>query len=339
MHGSLHLKRLVIPSRILFILPWICLIAACAVNTPFPVTPTYTLVGPTSTSIPPTQLPSPTPVPLLLLISDAPDGGVEQEVRDWATDHAWQVLVVSPDLTLEDALADGHLQIVVSVRSGLGEELATHATGWRLLAVDEEGVRANEEVSVVGGEGSQSAQVGFLAGLIGGFGNQTGWVGILQDPAYPDVDLLNKGFNQGVKYSCPRCKIVSQSLDTWDPGTYAARDVRVIYTPINPTAQTTIEALQELGYWIILSDEGFEGSNLDRVAGRVRMRASHLAREALDEILAGKSGKAWPYSVENGGIALDGLNPSVISPGREQRLMEIQEEIARGLLDIGVNGE
>ena len=61
-------------------------------------------------------------------------------------------------------------------------------------------------------------------------------------------------------------------------------------------------------------------------------------REALDEIRAGKDGRTWTYTIQNGALELDQLNPLLISPGREQRLLEIQYQVAIGALEMSPDG-
>jgi hypothetical protein len=276
-------------------------------------------------------------MPSVLLVSNKAEDEVESEVIAWSAENGYQVYQVDPEAELEERLEERNLQIVVSVASGLGADLASAAGRWKYLAVDEQEIRPSEFISVISSDGARDEEVGFLAGITAGLGHQTGAVGILVDGTDPAAEPLGLGFNQGVKFTCPRCKVASQLLDSWEDGVFTREAVRLVFVPLLTGADETLNELVDLGYWLIVRGSTPRKITYDGIAVVVSFQTGTLVRNALDEIHAGEQGKAWLHTTQNGGLRLDRINSDVISPGREKRLLEIQRQLESGELEIGLN--
>jgi hypothetical protein len=58
---------------------------------------------------------------------------------------------------------------------------------------------------------------------------------------------------------------------------------------------------------------------------------------ALEGLLAGEIGTAWPYAIENESLGWGTLNADAISPGRERILEATWQALASGELEVGVD--
>jgi len=73
------------------------------------------------------------------------------------------------------------------------------------------------------------------------------------------------------------------------------------------------------------------------VAARVVFEAGSMLTAALEALLSGQPGRAWPYSVELGSIRVVEVHSGVLSAGRQLLLDEIVGALAAGSLDPGAD--
>ncbi|MGH2621331.1 MAG: hypothetical protein ACRDHG_12295, partial [Anaerolineales bacterium] len=143
------------------------------------------------------------------------------------------------------------------------------------------------------------------------------------------------GFEAGLRYGCPKCRLVRSPASEATVDVFRGQGVEVIFVVPGPEAAQVAARLAEGGQWL-----GWVGElpvpDL-RVAGQVVFAADGLIQQALDALQAGQTGAAWPYAIENGGIRLGKLDPEAISPGRQRLLQEAYEAVAGGQLDLGID--
>jgi hypothetical protein len=65
--------------------------------------------------------------------------------------------------------------------------------------------------------------------------------------------------------------------------------------------------------------------------------AGAMLTGALEALLSGQPGQAWPYSVELSSIRAVEVHPGALSAGRQQVLDEIVGALAAGSLDPGTD--
>jgi hypothetical protein len=111
--------------------------------------------------------------------------------------------------------------------------------------------------------------------------------------------------------------------------------VEVIFVIPGPAAAEAAAQLVEGSLWLVWVGE-LPTPEL-KVAGQVVFDADGLIQQALDALQVAEAGAAWPYSIENGGIRLGGVDPEAISPGRQRLLQEAYDAVAAGQLDIGID--
>jgi len=87
----------------------------------------------------------------------------------------------------------------------------------------------------------------------------------------------------------------------------------------------------------VLVDQPAEPFDPNEVAARVVFEAGSMLTDALEALLSGQPGQAWPYSVESGSIRVVEVNPAALSAGRQLLLDEVVGALAAGSLDPGVD--
>lgn len=297
--------------------------------------------GPTVTPSPEptaTALPSATPIPVLLLVTEDEGGSLEATLQQWATRHGMELRLGSPAGADGTGLASTPgVQAIVWVGGGLGPE----ANGWAgappLVVVDAEGVTAGGRLSTVGEPGARHDQVSFLAGVLAGLVSQTRWVGLITDTGGEHEALGRMAFVHGLRYGCARCQLVEASAAEIRPEIMTGEWVDVVSAVPGPEAESGLSLLAEAGLWVVWTSEPPSGVVEERLAGGVRFAPDVLVDQALEALLAGEEGRGWPYSVEDGGIQLAGLNAEALSPGRQRVLEAAYQALAEGELDPGLD--
>ena len=298
--------------------------------------------SPESSGSRPTEFPSPTPgptatpTPSLLLIA-APDGFVASELAAWAADHGWGVLTSDPEgasAIVGEARVD--LQAIVSFGEHFGGRATQIAADVAPLVLVEAGqIEPGPRLSTVGEPGGRHDQAGFLAGVMVGLAGQTGWVGLVEGTGGPLEPVYRSGFEAGLRYGCPKCRLVTSPVSEATADGFRAQGVEVVFIIPGPAAAEAGAQLAKGGLWLVWVGD-LPTPDL-RVGGQVVFAADGLILKALDALQAEQFGAAWPYAIENGGIRLGEVNPEAISPGRQRLLLEAYEAVAGGQLDLGID--
>lgn len=305
------------------------LLAACSgpVLTP-------TAIRAETATLDPTPEPTSTPVPTLVLIAEGVPT-LAEPLREWAAARNWQLRLVAPQET-ERLLAGAQVEpmAVVSLQAPLVSDL----TGPQVL-VEIEGAVPQSAVSTVGEPGARHDQAGFLAGVITGLTSQTGWVGLVEGSDHPLEAQLVEGFDQGLRYGCPRCRLVRFSASETSVDGFRGQGVDVVFVVPGDDSAEISDELGAAGLWIVWFGELPAGMSMASIAGRVAFTVEPLVLAALEALIEGAPGSAWPYTIENGGILLAALNDEAISPGRQRWVLEAYEAAASGELAIGPTGQ
>jgi len=102
-------------------------------------------------------------------------------------------------------------------------------------------------------------QAGFMAGALAGMMTESKTVGIVAGMEIPPVKRFRNGYENGVHYVCPECRVVGEYIDSFtDPvrGEKAAQrqmadKADVIFGAGGPTSQGAILAAARQGTWVI----------------------------------------------------------------------------------------
>lgn len=278
--------------------------------------------------------PSSTPDQSLMLIAEG-EPTLAEPLREWAAGRNWQLLLAAPQ-EAERLLSEAQVEpiAIVSLQVPLASDLAAPQ-----VLVEVEGASPQLAVSTVGEPGARHDQAGFLAGVITGLTSQTGWVGLVEGSGSELEPQQLEGFDQGLRFSCPRCRLVRFSASEVSVDGFRGQGVDVVFVvPGDDSAEITGE-LGVAGLWIVWIGELPAGSPIASIAGRVGYRVEPLLLAALEALIQGEPGSAWPYAIENGGISLAEMNVEAISPGRQRLVQEAYHAVASGELAIGTTGQ
>lgn len=231
---------------------------------------------------------------------------------------------------------------------------AASAPGVMALVVRAEGGAVSLEsevpVVVVGGVGSSPGprlsvvgparrddQAAFLAGAMAGLVSRTGVVGLIGEAGGEGDSLYVSAFTHGLRYGCPRCSLAPVDAGEAGVADLVGQWADVAFIPPGSSADTTAGGAAEAGMWVVWVGSAPQGVASERLAGGIGQDPGPVVVRALEGLLAGEAGQSWRYAVENGGLVLTGLNPEALSPGRERILHVALEELASGVLEIGVD--
>lgn len=305
------------------------LAAACAAE------PVAT-VQPTPTPPRPTPLPATaTPVPIVLLIDIDGHEAVAAEVRAWAEAHGYVLETLSSsretDRPAVHAVAWVSVNEMPAWAADPGASLAIPG-----VVVDPVAAEASQTVSVVGGPGSRYDQAGFVPGVIAGLASRTGVVGLVDEMGGARDRVMAQGFVQGVRYICARCQIVRQAAGEATAQRLSATLTDVLFVVPGPDYEGVWQRLAAARVGAVWVGKAPEAVGQERWVGGVVFAPETLIRPALEALFAGEPGKAWPYSVAQGGLRLEGGVAS-LSPGRRRLLEQAWQALADGSLDTGLD--
>lgn len=282
----------------------------------------------------PTPLPpSATPVLIVLLVEMDAQEAVEAEVRAWAEAHGYEVEPVLSDRVRPPAQAVAWVSAgqIPAWLADLGPEPTIPG-----VVVDPAGAEASQTVSTVGGPGSRYDQAGFLAGVMAGLASRTGVVGLVDEMAGAHDRVLAEGFVQGVRYSCPRCQIVRQAAGQATAQRLSATLTDVVFVVPGPEYEGVWQRLAAARVGAVWVAKAPEAVAPERSVGGVVFAPQALITAALEALLAGGPGKAWPYSAAEGGLRLE-VGVASLSPGRVRVLEQAWIALADGSLDTGLD--
>jgi hypothetical protein len=216
---------------------------------------------------------------------------------------------------------------------GEAELPALSAADVPVVTLDLEGVSAAPGISTVGLPGARRDQAGFLAGALAGLISQSGEVGLIGDPA---DEPYQTAFLHGLRYLCVGCSLVGLAPEAVSVDAFRAKGVDVVGVLPGTAAGSSAQALSGAGFWLVLVDQPAEPFDPNEVAARVVFEAGSMLTGALEALLSGLPGQAWPYAVELDSIRVIEVHSAALSAGRQQVLDQIVGALAAGSLDPGV---
>lgn len=300
--------------------------AACTAAPP--LVPGATATAP----IPSAVLATATPIPCIVLLGVDARGVVTSMLEGWAAARGWQ-LVSQP--AGEDASADIPPGSVAWV--SFGEPTGAVVVEFPGVIVEGPQVGPGDHLSTIGGAGTRYDQAAFLVGVMAGLGSRTGVVGLVEETGGVHEQVLSQAFVQGLRYGCPRCRLVRQPAAAASVETLASEGVDVLFTIAGPAAAGVWERLAVGSWQAVWVGDPPPAVAPQSFVGGVAYAPEALIVPALEAVLAGEPGREWPYAVETKGLRLEGLNDTSLSPGRVRLLEAAWEALVAGELDIGVD--
>ena len=197
-------------------------------------------------------------------------------------------------------------------------------------------------------------EAGFLAGVLAGQVTRSKVVGIVCGKEIPPVVRYRKGYESGVKYVRPDCKVIGVYIDSFvapEEGKKAAlsmisQKADVIFGAGGMTGAGGIIAAAEAGCWVIGVDQDqYDTLFRDRKSGREKLLSSAMKRvdiavyTAVADLARGNfKGGTGLFNAANDGV---GMAPhhdaeSAISPPVKEKMAEIAEGLKKGKIKTGV---
>lgn len=326
--------------------PKLCALAislALLACSPGAVPTTPTPAKPTSTP-PPTRVASPTPIPTLLFLTESDPSPLGAALEAWARARGWAFRSARPSQDGTGTLpSTPGVSAIVGAPGALSAELAAGApVSLPVVLVEAPGVEPGAALSTVGEPGARHDQAAFMAGVLAGLASREGSVGMIEATGGAHETVYATAFLYGLRYSCTTCALQRTAAGEVSPQTadrFRANAVDVVFAVPGPRSQSALSALAPARPWIVWVGEPPELTAEARLAGGVAFVADGLITSALEALLRGEPGRAWPYSFENGGLAVASLNPEAINPGRRRLVEEAQQGLASGRLEVGIDGD
>jgi hypothetical protein len=292
-----------------------------------------TAVAPTSSAVPTAaRTAQPTPAPLLWATDDL-SAHVQEEARRWAEARGLSFIIGPASGVTASSVAGGLAWVVSLHEATWAEDPAFIEAGVRGVVVDPTGIPPSTSVSTIGASDASWKEAGFLAGVMTGLIGESQVAGVVAEDDMWGGDLA-AGFDQGLRYTCPRCRQVRAEGSTLDVREFAQQGIEGVFVAPGGQAEDVAAALEEGGLWVVWVGALPSEAIHERLAGRVLLEPEALVAKALDALAAGEGGQSWPYSVGPGGMALGDLNPQAISPGRQRLADEAEQKLASGALDL-----
>jgi hypothetical protein len=271
----------------------------------------------------------------LLLIAGEDAQDFQSSLQTWSQERGWTFAVRSP-VDLDGWMETPGLQVVIEIGSGLtAEELLSAPPEVLIITIDHPGAVPSERLSTVGLYEARYDQAGFLAGVMTGLASQSWVVATISGGGEHDAVYL-AAFERGLKYGCPRCWL--EMMGTWEATADEILARRADAVFVAPGVGQLSTSLSTTGFlWFVYVEDAPPELAAARIAGSVIFEPQQLVVAALEGLLSGEGGVAWPYSIDSGSILLGPLNSQAISPGRERILQEAFELLASGELEIGID--
>jgi hypothetical protein len=271
------------------------------------------------------------------VLSSGEETEVHQALEEWALERGWALNSV-PAEERSDWSQFAGLQAVVILETGVAAEIVAESPPQvPMVVVGDAGIEAGDRVSTVGEPGARHDQAGFLAGAMAGLATENWVVALVGQTGGEHETVYHAAFIHGVRYTCAYCWVVPYSIEGLTSDGLRANRVDAGLSIPGLASRQGFSQLAQAGIWVIWIGSPPEEVPVERLAGGVVFSPETLVPLALESLMAGEPGQAWPYHVENGGLRLSGINPEAISPGRERVLEAAREALASGELDVGVD--
>jgi branched-chain amino acid transport system substrate-binding protein len=331
-------------------------------------TDTPALAGPADTRQPPAEEPAAAGIKRVGLVTDSNgvnDKGFNQSAYQGllraAKEYGLKNAVLEPKQpddyakSIEQLVGQGYDMIVTAgfALDDSTKRAAQAHPGVKFAIVD---VSYDPAMPNVMGLVFREDQAGFMAGALAGMMTKSKTVSIISGAEIPPVKRFRNGYENGVHYVCPDCRVVGEYIDNFsDParGEKAAQQqvadkADVIFGAGGLTAQAGILAAARQGAWVIGADtdQYLTVFREGQAKGADKMLSSAIKRTDVAAYRAIRA--AYDGSFKGGTIVLDaaadgiGLAPfheaeKAVPPEVKSKLGEIFQMLASGKLDTGVD--
>ena len=199
-------------------------------------------------------------------------------------------------------------------------------------------------------------QAGFMAGALAGQMTKSKTVGIVAGMEIPPVKKFRNGYEKGVAYICPDCKVIGVYIDSFtDPArgkaaaeSQIAEGADVIFGAGGPTGSGGILGAAQQGVWVLGVDQdeylttfkkGAE-KGADKLLSSAMKRVDVAVYTSVMDTIGGKfKGGTVMFDAKTNGVGLAPFHDteSAIPAEVKAKLDATFKELASGSLDTGVD--
>ena len=270
----------------------------------------------------------------LLWATDDLSAQVQAEAQRWAEEHGLSFIVGPASGVTRSSVASGLAWVVSLHEAAWAEDPAFVEAGVRGVVVDPTIQASSPFVSTIGATDASWKEAGFLAGVLTGLIGESQAAGVVADVEWEGAGELAAGFDQGLRYTCPRCRQVHADASSLDIGEFVRQGVEGVFVSPGGRAREVAALAAGGGLWVVWVGDVPSDAISGRLAGRVLLEPAGLLAQALDALAAREDGQKWPYSVRSGSLAFEDVNPDAISPGRQRLANQAEQKLASGELDL-----
>lgn len=309
--------------------------------------------------------PTPLKVGLVTDIGKVDDGtfnqyaheGAQLAAEEFGLDYSYIETVSSDDYVRNiELFANEGFDVIITVGFLMGDTTAEMAARYPDINFAIVDFAYDPPIPNVMGLVFREDQAGFMAGALAGLMTETNVVGIVAGMEIPPVKKFRNGYEQGVAYVCPECRVIGVYIDSFtDParGRTAAEaqmgeGADVIFGAGGPTGSGGILGAAQEGAWVIGVDQDeywttFRGgteAGSDRLISSAMKRVDVSVYNAIrDAVLGQFEGGTALFEAANDGVGLAPFNEAegAIPDDVRARLDEIFRMLADGTLDTGVD--
>jgi hypothetical protein len=344
--------------RILIVVLLCILLSACSGTLPGikpSATPEQTETPfPTPTEPPP---PTTTPLPPLAVLLAPPEGSQElvNELQPVLTNLAAQAglrFQVLPSLSQDDLKSGVKIVVVLPPDPGV-KDLSIAAPETQFIAVGIPGLEPSANLSLVGAQGNQVDQMGFLAGYIAAEITQDWRVGIITEGGTEAGKAARLGFTNGVFYFCGLCRPVYPPFPIpgyplfyelpggAGPAEYQAAlmyfkawQVGTVYVYPGVATDQLFAALAQSGINLIGGSPPPSNLKDHWVASIGAEGPVETVRSLWPELLDGKGGANQDLK-----LVIQDANPELLSPGKQHLAENMLSDLLAGYIDTGTSSQ
>lgn len=285
----------------------------------------------TASSLPPTA----TPMPELWLLNADEMTAMGGALQTWSESRGWIFVQHDGDLA---TLTGPEAGAVVGLGADSAQvQQASQRPSVFGVIVGDASATPSGRVSAVGDPGARRDQAGFLAGVIAGLASRYEAVAMVVGTGGEYETIYAASFAQGLRLACGRCRLLSLPPVEVSRDFLFVQGVDVAFAIPGPRAGEALAPIASSDVWVVWVGEPPTGYPVERLAGGVAYHPQALVVPALEALLSGEEGRAWPYSLESGSLVVVDLQVEVLTPGRQRLLDATLEQLISGALDIGLD--
>ncbi|MEX0787747.1 MAG: BMP family ABC transporter substrate-binding protein [Anaerolineales bacterium] len=305
---------------------------ACA-SPPSSGTPAPTQAGPS------TQIPSPIPSaePQLVFLTGRVADPLQAPLSEWANGKGWQLTPLAVEQMGGSWVSDPNVRAAVGYESDGFPPVGAVGRAWPAVVLEASTTTPGGRIHIVGTPGERRDEAAFLVGVLAGLVSRTGWIGVIHSTGGPHAAVDEAGFQAGIRYSCPICRVL-----TWAPGEITtdalrANTIDVLYALPGPAAADGLAPAAGVDLWQVWLETLPGAIPADHVAGGIAFDLRGPTLRALEAVAGGEGGAAWPYSAALEGLALVNPNSAALLLGHRRIFDEAWRGLADGSLTIGID--